>query len=458
MAKYENGCRKMSKVLDFIQNTKFEDLPDAVVDYARDCLFDTLGIAAAAVETDLSRIISNHAVRQFASNANEKSTLLFDGRTASPTGAALAGGMSLDAVDGHDGFALAKGHIGAAVIPSLFAAYEALADDRLDPNGKEFITLLVVGYEIASRAGLSLHSTVDDYHTSGAWNALGCATVVGRLLGLDDEKMRHALGIAEYHGPRSQMMRLIDHSSMLKDGSGWGAMAGTSAAFMAADGFTGAPAITVEAEEVSHYWNDLGERWCILEQNFKAYPVCRWAQPAMEGARSALTSSGKTWADITSIEVQTFHEATRLAGANPTNTDEAQYSIAFPVASILIFGEIGARHIMGDALTNPDVLKLSNMVQFVERADFNEVFPKERFAAVRLGFSDGSDVLSEPHRPRGDPGVTTLTRNDLKEKFHRMANPVLGEDRSESILSYCLGLGTASGSIQELIEALKQKA
>ena len=32
------------------------------------------------------------------------------------------------------------------------------------------------------------------------------------------EQLRHALGIAEYHGPRSQMMREIANPSMLHDG------------------------------------------------------------------------------------------------------------------------------------------------------------------------------------------------------------------------------------------------
>src|SRR3546814_7985834 len=83
-----------------------------------------------------------------------------------------------------------------------------------------------MGYEVATRAGIVLHGSVSDYHTSGAWNALGVAAVASRLLGLDRERTRHAIGIAEYHGPRSQMMRCIDHPTMLKDGSGWGAFAG----------------------------------------------------------------------------------------------------------------------------------------------------------------------------------------------------------------------------------------
>ena len=125
-------------------------------------------------------------------------------------------------------------------------------------DGREFITCLVLGYEIATRAGMALHATARDYHTSGAWNALGCAAIGARMLGLSADATRHALGIAEYHGPRSQMMRCIDHPTMVKDGSGFGALAGVSAACLAADGFTGAPALLIEGEAEAPFWRDLG--------------------------------------------------------------------------------------------------------------------------------------------------------------------------------------------------------
>jgi 2-methylcitrate dehydratase PrpD len=75
---------------------------------------------------------------------------------------------------------------------------------------------------------------------------------------------------------------------MVKDGSGWGAFSGVTAGFLAADGYTGAPAVTMEAPEVADLWSDLGQRWRILEQYEKAYPVCRWAQPAVEAVAAWL--------------------------------------------------------------------------------------------------------------------------------------------------------------------------
>ena len=180
--------------------------------------------------------------------------MLFDGRIVSPAGAALAGGMTIDALDGHDGHKLTKGHVGCGVFPAVLALAEA--EEQL--SGEEFLTTLVIGYEIGTRAGIALHRTACDYHTSGAWVAVACAALGARMLGLDRARTRDAIGIAEYHGPRSQMMRCIDHPTMLKDGSGWGAMAGVSAAYLAADGFTGAPAITIEGDDVADLWGDLG--------------------------------------------------------------------------------------------------------------------------------------------------------------------------------------------------------
>src|SRR3546814_5490703 len=79
---------------------------------------------------------------------------------------------------------------------------------------------------------------------------------------------------------------------MLKDGSAMGAMSGVSAALLAAAGFTGAPAVTVMGEAVADLWADLGQRWRIEEQYTKAYPVCRWAQPAVEAVLSLRQAAG----------------------------------------------------------------------------------------------------------------------------------------------------------------------
>jgi 2-methylcitrate dehydratase PrpD len=340
--------------------------------------------------------------------------------------------MTIDALDIHDGYTLVKGHAGAAIIPAV------LSMTRRGITGEELLTTIVVGYEIALRAGVALHGTACDYHTSGAWNALGCAATTVRSLWLNTEQTRHALGIAEYHGPRSQMMRCIDHPTMVKDGSGWGAMTGVSAGLMAKRGFTGAPALTVDAPEVSSIWANLGERWLIAEQYFKPYAVCRWAQPAIAGALAIQQDRELPLEAIARIDVLTFHEGTRLASRRPATTEEAQYSLPFPVAAALAHGQLGLAQLSGAGLTDPLTLRLADRICLIEDPAFSARFPAERVARVRIELDDGTVLDSGEAQARWD-GSAPPTDGELREKFCWLAGESLPEKRAKAILDFVWG-------------------
>ena len=409
-------------VIQFIHETTWNDLPKVVRHQARRCLLDTAGAGISGRGTALSQIIHDFAAANF---GGQGAQLWQDGREVSPAGAALANGMTIDALDIHDGHSLTKGHAGAAVVPGLFASVSS--DRAAGLSGEEFLTSMVVGYEIALRAGMALHATACDYHTSGAWNALGVAALYARRLGLAHAKTGHALGIAEYHGPRSQMMRCIDHPTMLKDGSGWGAMAGVSAALLARAGFTGAPALTAMSEETDELWQDLGSRWHLNGQYFKPHAVCRWAQPAIEAVLAIQKSNRFMPDDVKRIKVYTFHEAVRLNCRSPGTTEEAQYSLPFPLAAALFRGRLGVSELAGSALNDPHILQLSERVELIEDKEFNRCFPSRRFARVEIETDEGSifnsgdvEPVWEASRPPAD--------SDLREKFKRLSREQLAED------------------------------
>jgi 2-methylcitrate dehydratase PrpD len=440
----------IARLYAFIRETPYEALPPAVKRMAERCLMDLAATGAAGLATPLSEIIRAHAVRGFgAGGGAPRSRLLFDGRYASPMGAALAGGMTIDSFDAHDGHVLTKGHAGAAVLPGLLALVDAAPQPM---TGAEFLTALVVGYEVAIRAGIAQHATAPDYHTSGAWNALGVAAMAARLWGLDQERFRHALGIAEYHGPRSQMMRCIDYPTMLKDGSGWGAMCGLSAAFLAADGFTGAPALVVESAPVSDLWADLGERWRILEMYFKPYPVCRWAHPAVEAALALRRAHAVAPATIDAVEVETFHEATRLDQHRPASTEEAQYSLPFPVAAAIVRGRLAPSDISGAALGDRDILAMSDRIRLIEAPEFNARFPAERYARVRFRLVGGEVVTSEALPARGDAD-RPLSDEEILFKFHELADDPLGRSAANALHKAITSLAQQD-NVVELIDRL----
>jgi 2-methylcitrate dehydratase PrpD len=319
-------------------------------------------------------------------------------------------------------------------------------------SGPEFLAALVIGYEVAIRAGIAQHATAPDYHTSGAWNALGVAAVAARLWGLDLERTRHALGIAEYHGPRSQMMRCIDFPTMVKDGSGWGAMCGLSAAYLAADGFTGAPALVIESEAVAPLWADLGQRWRILEMYFKPYPVCRWAQPAVEAALALRRMHKVDPAAIDAIEVETFHEAVRLDQHRPLTTEEAQYSLPFPVAAAVVRGRLAPTDISGAALGDAAILAMSDRIRLQEVPDLNARFPAERLARVRFQLKSGQALASETTPARGD-AEHPLSDEEILAKFHELADQPLGIEGARKLQGAIANLARQADA-RPLLEAL----
>jgi len=421
----------MNTISHFIHQLSYPQLPNAVRSQAKVCLLDLLGVAVAGHKTRLSKIMESFVTDQYPGNV----PLLFSDKRASATGATLFGAMLIDSIDAHDGQVLTKGHVGVAILPALLALAE---QEKL--NGEEFLTALVVGYEIATRAGIALHATAADYHTSGAWNGIAVAAVASRILKLDQQQTLEALGTAEFYGPRSQMMRCIDHPTMVKDGSGWGALAGISAALLARSGFTGAPAVSLFGDDVTQIWEDLGSRWYIMDQYFKAYPVCRWAQPAVESVRQLRDQMPADLSQIESIEIHTFHEGTRLHVRQPDTTEQAQYSLPFSVASALIDDVVTAEAIAENerGLHHPLRQQLSHKVICHEVDRYNALFPAERWAHAVIRLQNGQCFESAPTIARGNP-ENPLSQQELEGKFLTLAAG-LEQSTATKIIQQIMGI------------------
>ena len=411
------------QIADFtLGNTK---VPESALDMAATLLIDTLGVAAGAAQMDAGVLARNHAFAfHGASLPEHAATMIFDGRKASIPGVAFAAATQIDNLDAHDGYNPTKGHIGCAVVPALMAFTEA----KPDLTGRDALAALVVAYEIAARAGVALHATVQDYHTSGAWNALGVAALGCRLNGASVDQFRQALGIAEYHGPRSQMMREIANPTMLHDGSGMGALVGCMASLMAQSGFTGAPAISVEADDVALYWDNLGSSWTIEENYIKPYPVCRWAHASLDALLGLVEDHKFSADDVAAIRVNTFTEAAALFRGMPATTSQAQYSLPFALASLLVNGHIGPNEITGDGLSDPAVKALLPRISVQDAQRHTDRFPEGRWSDVTIVLKNGAELASGDVHARGGPEAP-ISLGEVERKFHVIAAALPKERR-----------------------------
>nr|MBL0713886.1 MmgE/PrpD family protein [Desulfobacterales bacterium] len=302
-------------VIDFTLNICWEDLPVAVQHQAKRCLLDTLGALIAGSQTPVADIMRKTAREQF---RGDQATIMVSGERASAAGAALANGFYSNALDIDDGYRPTKGHPGACALPPVLAAAELVGGC----SGQEFLTALVIAYELGIRAGVIRHATWEVYHSSGSGGPIAGAAAAGRLLGLEAQQIFHAMGAAEYHAPIAPMMKAIDTPSMGKDSIGWGCMVAVLSALMARDGFTGIRSLFDDAPDAKRVEN-LGDEWEILNLYFKPYAACRWGQPAVAGAIKIVRDHQLTPDQVKHIRVRIFQAAARLPNRYPRDTEEA---------------------------------------------------------------------------------------------------------------------------------------
>ncbi|MBW2571694.1 MAG: MmgE/PrpD family protein, partial [Deltaproteobacteria bacterium] len=152
-------------VIRFILDTNWQNIPTDVQHQSKRCLLDTLGALLAGTKTPVGRLMAGIATAQF--NGND-ATILVSGSRVSVSGAALANGFAGNALDIDDGYRLIKGHPGSCILPVVLSASE-VADNC---PGSQFLTAMIIGYEVGIRAGLICHAVYPTYHTSGSWGSI----------------------------------------------------------------------------------------------------------------------------------------------------------------------------------------------------------------------------------------------------------------------------------------------
>ncbi len=442
----------------FITGTTWDDLPEEVRRKARMCLMDDLGAAIGGARTEVGRIAAQFAVERL---PGREATIVLHGSKASAAGAAFANGCAANGLDTDDSARYAYGHAGAQIFPTALALAEARG-----AAGAEMLAALVVGYEVAHRMGRCWHDHHRVYQACGSWGSVACAAAAAHLLKLGVDQARQALGIAEYHAPNLPMMRDVAHPAMVKHGIGWAALTGICAAELARLGFTGIPTL-LSFEEYREWVQDIGRSYLMVDGvawKARGYACCGWAHAAVEGARRLVEEHGVDPADIRTISIETFHEAAELGTRLPRTTEEAQFNLAWPVAAMLVDGEIGPEQTLEPRLADERIRSLAARVEVSESGQLNELRrlfekgdPRGRFASsVTLTLNDGRRLES------GLVGggllfpQTGWNEHTMEEKFHWLADPVLDRNRVERLKALVWSFEELA-DVRELTELLQPK-
>jgi 2-methylcitrate dehydratase PrpD len=424
------------RAVEFAQSATIADAPDDVEAHVKARVLDTLAAITAGYRQEGVDIVRQYAMVHL--GGNETTLLDSSGDTVAVEGAALANGVAANALDIDDGHREVKGHPAAVVVPPALAAAE-----KVDASIREFLNAVFAGYELAVRMGLAIHAVDNVYTGTGSWGALGSAAATARLFEFSTEQMANALGVAEYHAPRTPIMRGVEKPGMTKDGIGWGAYAGVVSAQLADTGFTGSGTVFDEASMD----DTLGEVFHVTKGYLKPYPCCRWAQPGVEAILTLTSRYDIDPTNVESVRISTFEEATHLYTRKPETPEEAQYSYAYPVAAALTRGRFTQAEHAKSARTDPEILAVTDRVEFVVDDKLDRRFPGECLARVAVETVEET-YRSDVTRSRGARDAP-LSAEERLRKTRRLVSPTLSE---AAVVRLDDALNTGCGSVTSLLE------
>jgi len=433
------------KLENYILGESWETLPESVRSRMRGCFLDLFGALASGSRSEQFRVGMTLAAETF---KDGDVAIIGTEKRLGFMGAATAMGHSSNAYDIDDGHNITRAHHGTSFIGAILAAaYEK----NISKN--EFLTALLVAYEASIRSGAAIMDYYKFAHSSGTFGAVGVAAGVGRIYGLSREGLNNLISIAEFNAPLVPGIRSVEYPSMNKDGVPFGVMIGLLALKENEAGFTGNKNL-LESDEYRHYLDDLGKKYEVMNLYFKPYPCCRWAHPAIDAVTMLMRDNGITQDTVNTVTVRTFERATMLSKIEPKTADEAQYNIAYPVATAVVHGGFGIEHLSEESLYDKKVLSIMKRLRFEVDPALDREFPGKRICRVEIETSDGKKYVSPDCEPKGE-ACENIGTDWLADKFRRITAPVLTKEGQNTAIS--LITGEEDMPMRELVDRINDK-
>ncbi|MEI6449343.1 MAG: MmgE/PrpD family protein [Actinomycetes bacterium] len=432
----------IDSVTDFITTTAWSDLPSAIQTKSVSCLLDSLGATLVGTRTRVARIADGFAREHL---KGDGATLLRSGAKVASMGAAFANAVAANGADIDDCGIYTGGHPGAQVFPTALALAE-----ELHRSARELLTATVIGYEVAFRAGRCMNDRNISAEPSGcracgSWGSVATAAIAARLRGLSPAQTAQALGIAEYHSPDLPLMRDLDHPAMVKHGMGIGPLTGIMAAQLASAGFTGVPSI-LGFDEYASWVEDIGSTYLLpIGIQWKQYSCCGWNDPALYAAEHLLRTCSIPVEQIARIRIVCHRDAFRLGTRLPETTEEAQFNLAWPIACLLLHGEVRPEHVLEDNLTDPETCALARLVELEESPEFTRLLDLSdaddpagaEYADVTIELADGRSYTSGPIE---GSDYDDWPAEQVERKFRWVLKETLGEVPIDDLIAAVRGL------------------
>jgi 2-methylcitrate dehydratase PrpD len=424
----------MDAILQFVKEysgIRYGDIPGPAVAAVKKEVLDSLATAlGGSSQAGIGELVD--MVREW--GGREQSTIIARGLKCPAPNAAQVNATMIHALDYDDGHPVAQVHIGCVAVSTGFAVAERMGGI----SGKDFIIALALGADFLSRLGLASRPggslIKSGWHPTALFGYLGAALMAGKIMGLDEEKMVNALGIA-YHQCAGNSQSVNDGALTKRMGPGLAARGGITAALMAERGITGARNVLEGEYGMFRQYHgsdydrdillaDLGKRFEGMNIGFKPYPCCGFTHPFIDAALALKSrhdiNNFEQLRSITAYGGETAYEVCVPAEVKcaPRNTVDAQFSVPWVVATALVKGRVTPEDFTVDAINNEDVRRVARKVRGILEPAMNRhgVGP----GRLKIVMQDGTVYEEEIEHCLGSV-ARPMTFDDCAAKFREGA-------------------------------------
>ncbi|MFH1087821.1 MAG: MmgE/PrpD family protein [Chloroflexota bacterium] len=421
-----------------IAGLKYEDLPAGVVEITKSTILDTIGVilASSGIAPEPGEIV-RLVVEE---GGKEESSIIGHGVKVPCYMAAFANGAMGHALD-YDDVAFAGGevwgHIGIATVPAALAVCERIGK----VSGKELLAALAGADEMLYRLGIAAFACPtarSEWFLVPVLGVFGAAAASGKLLGLSEEQLVNAFGIALSQAAGSNEIGLATKGAMRAIYAAFPGKTGVLSSLMAQRGIAATenglegkaglfPVYFHGQHDAGSLAAGLGSRFEILRTGFKPWCACAFTHTYIDATLEMVKKYDIAARDVEQVDACTSEYLQTMVGApleekrRPKTGIAAKHSIPFCLAVAIARRSVNLRDFLPAAITDREVLGLAERVVPQVHTDVG---------TVRIVTKGGKTYSNKVAHPLGSP-EKPMSRAQIEAKFRDCASyaskPVSGE-------------------------------
>jgi 2-methylcitrate dehydratase PrpD len=436
------------RIGEFISDCNYGKIPREVIEVATLHILDTLGTLIAGSKEGGAAVIQDYIQSL---GCGQESTLITRGIKTSASYAALGNGMIAHILDFDDYEVPSMAHPSVTVLPAALAVAE-----KMKASGKAVLEAYLAGMEVISKVGRGINPDHYDkgWHSTGTLGTLGAASAASKILKLESERTRMALGIA---ASMSSGVR-ANFGTMTKSfHAGHASRNGVEAALLASRGLTASKNV-LESDlgycdlftEGKHYdlkqiVEGLGEPFSLLSPGVgkKPYPSCAATHSFLDGILDLIKQYDIKAEDVDSVHCGIFYRhPTQLIHSNPQTGLEGKFSLEFCIALALLERSVNIRHFTDSKVKEPAIQALIKRItkEVTDEAGVKGTPFPTAIIAVRL--KNGKSYSCRVKTRKGSP-ATPLSPEEIKVKFMDCAQLNYSAQQSRRILEAVMDMQKA---------------